>query len=74
MYRGLIQKATGCTEQEAAAVEDVMRNDLFHSTLDWQPKALFDRAAVLALKIVRGEPIPVKTARAIERGVAVPIR
>lgn len=73
-YTTKIAEMTGCTEQEAAEAEEVMRRDLFHSTLDWQPAALFDKAARLAVKIVRGEPIPVRVARALERGTPVAIR
>jgi hypothetical protein len=72
-YVKMIVETTGCTEQEAAAAEEVMRNDLFHSTLDWQPAPLFDKAAQLAVKIVRGERIPRAVAVAIGRGVPVAI-
>ena len=70
-YGKTIVKATGCTEQEAAEAEEVMRNDLFHSTLDWQPAGLFDKAARLAVKIVRGERVPRAVSVAIERGTPV---
>jgi len=71
MYQQMIQRATGCTEAEACAAEDIMRHDIFHSTLDWQSRALFDKAARLAITVVRGEPILAAHARAIERGTAV---
>jgi len=72
-YGKMIVETTGCTEQEAAEAEEVMRRDLFHSTLDWQPAPLFDKAARLAVKIVRGERIPQAIALAINRGVPVAI-
>jgi len=71
IYGEMIQKATGCNAAEAKEAEDIMRNDLFHSTLDWQPKALFDKAASLAVKILRGEPVPKAVAKAIYAGQPV---
>jgi hypothetical protein len=46
MYRDLIREATGETsEHKLAEIEDVMRHDIFHSTLDWQTrKQLIDAA------------------------------
>lgn len=71
MYQQMIQRATGCTEAEAREAEDIMRHDIFHSTLDWQPRSIFDKAARLAVAVVRGEPILARHARAIENGTAV---
>jgi hypothetical protein len=68
-YQQTIIEATGCAPDEAREAEDIMRNDIFHSTLDWQSRALFVKAARLAVKVLRGEPVPVNIARAIERGV-----
>jgi hypothetical protein len=33
---GLIMEATGCDEIIARKLEDIMRDVVFHSTLDWQ--------------------------------------
>lgn len=44
-YQESIIKATGCTPADAIEVEDYMRNIYFHSTLDWQSKALFNKGA-----------------------------
>lgn len=49
-YQKRIIRVTGCTPEEATAVEEVMRQDIFHSTLDWQPARLFDRAARVAYR------------------------
>jgi hypothetical protein len=52
-YRELIIAATGCTTEEAAEIEDVMRNIVFHSTLDWQTSEEFVNGARLAQSVVR---------------------
>lgn len=67
-YQQMIMDATGCTAAEAREAEEVMRKDIFHSTLDWQPRPLFNKAARLAVAILRDEPIPVAAAKALERG------
>jgi hypothetical protein len=64
MYKNLIKTYTGCTDNEVDSIEDIMRNDIFHSTLDWQsPKQFRDGAreaygihkAIQELKAVHGE-------------------
>lgn len=52
-YAKGIVAATGCKPEEAAAVEDIMRNDVFHSTLDWQSRRVFDRGARAAYEVYR---------------------
>lgn len=52
-YTESIMEDAGCTEVEAHDVEDVMRHDIFHSTLDWVPKARFAKAAKQAYAIVK---------------------
>ncbi len=37
-YRNTIIEATGCTNDDAAEIEDIMRHTIFHSTLDWQTR------------------------------------
>ncbi len=45
-YALSISKATGQTDPETLAeIEDYMRNIIFHSTLDWQTKAQFNKGA-----------------------------
>jgi len=44
-YQKLIIKATGANPVDAEYIEDIMRNDIFHSTLDWQTRAQLVRAA-----------------------------
>lgn len=51
-YQDLIIKATGVNRQDAEYIEDIMRNDIFHSTLDWQTRARLVRAAKTAAKLL----------------------
>jgi len=44
-YQKSIIEITGCNKEDAAEVEDYMRNTYFHSTLDWQSKAQFNKGA-----------------------------
>jgi hypothetical protein len=44
-YQESIIEATGCTPEDAIEIEDYMRHIYFHSTLDWQSKALFNKGA-----------------------------
>ena len=55
MYKNIIMLATGCTTEEAEDVEDMMRNDIFHSTLDWQTKEQLEEAARVAFRLLREE-------------------
>ena len=58
-YRRLIIEATGVNEKDAGYVEAIMRDDIFHSTLDWQSQAQFVRGAreaVELLKAYRADP------------------
>jgi len=52
-YRRLIVEATGCNPNEAAEIEDVMRDVVFHSTLDWQTRDQLIEAARLAYSVCR---------------------
>ena len=44
-YREQIIEVTGCDPLDAEVIEDYMRNIYFHSTLDWQSKAQFNKGA-----------------------------
>lgn len=55
MYRTLIMETLSCTPEQAAEVEDIMRNDIFHSTLDWQSREVLQEAARLAWQMLQGE-------------------
>ncbi len=53
-YAKSISEATGVTDAaDLADIEDSMRNDIFHSTLDWQTKAQFNRGAREAWELVQ---------------------
>lgn len=51
-YKASIIAACKCPEADAAEVEDIMRHEIFHSTLDWQSRAVFDRGAREAYKLL----------------------
>jgi len=44
-YKESIIEVTGCNAEDAEEIEDYMRNIIFHSTLDWQTKAQFNKGA-----------------------------
>lgn len=44
-YQKSIAEATGCTSEQVSEVEDIMRNDIVHSTLDWLSPKQFNKAA-----------------------------
>jgi len=48
-YARIVSEATGIADPEAlAAIEDCMRHDIFHSTLDRQSRPLLRKAARIA--------------------------
>jgi hypothetical protein len=53
MYLDVIKQATECTDVEAEQIEDLMRNVIFKSTLDWQTRQELMDAAKLAQQIIR---------------------
>lgn len=57
-YQKRIQKVTGSTDGEAQEIEEIMRHEIFHSTLDWQPAPLFDKAAKVAYAYLHNLPLP----------------
>ncbi len=52
-YRALIIDATGASPEDAAQIEDIMRKDIFHSTLDWQTSVQLRKAAKEGAEILR---------------------
>ncbi len=52
MYLDIIKQATGCTDVEAEQIEDLMRNVIFKSTLDWQTRQELMDAAKLAQEVI----------------------
>lgn len=51
-YQQAIIEDTGCTPNDAPMIEHIMREDIFHSTLDWQSRAELRRAARTAATIL----------------------
>ncbi len=51
-YQEMIMEDTGCIPGDAAMVEHIMREDIFHGTLDWQTRAQLRRAARKAATIL----------------------
>ena len=52
LYQDLIIEATGANKTDSEYIEDIMRNDIFHSTLDWQTRTQLVRAARAAAKLL----------------------
>ena len=53
IYSGIISEATGVTDEDRLrAIEDVMRDDIFHSTLDWQTRGQLEEAARTAVTVL----------------------
>jgi hypothetical protein len=52
IYSRAISEITGITDPEGLAeIESIMRQDVFHSTLDWQSAELFKEGALEALAV-----------------------
>lgn len=51
-YQKSIMQDTGCSAEEAAEVEDIMRDVVFHSTLDWQTREQFAEGARQAYEVL----------------------
>jgi hypothetical protein len=62
-YRQAIVEATSASGKDVEYIEDIMRHDIFHSTLDWLSRAQLARgarAAMKMLKVYRADPFLVK--------------
>ena len=55
-YTSIIFDATNCAAMEIPLIEDIMRNDIFHSTLDWQTEEQLTDAARQAFCVIRPYP------------------
>lgn len=70
-YAKSIVDDTGCDPSDAEEIEEIMRHDIFHSTLDWQSKAEFKKGAIEAyeqLKFMRS-PEGIKYMAEISEGI-----
>jgi len=54
-YREMIIEDTDCSPDDAVMIEHIMREDIFHGTLDWQARAELRHAARTAAKILAGD-------------------
>ena len=52
-YQEAIIKATKCAPEDGPEIEEIMRNDIFHSTLDWQTKTQFNKGAREAYVVLK---------------------
>jgi hypothetical protein len=51
-YSEIITAATAARGDDAIMIEDIMRTEIFHSTLDWQSRAELELAACKAMIIL----------------------
>ena len=51
MYNKMIKEILNCDDLIAEEVQEIMRNDIFHSTLDWQTKKEFEKGAKEAFEL-----------------------
>ena len=57
-YRRFITEATGVTDKaQLAVIEESMRQDIFHSTLDWQSAEQLREGAKAAVFLLESEGI-----------------
>ena len=68
-YHKLIIEATKCNPEDAAEIEDLMRNTIFHSSLDWQTKRQFNAGARKAKQLLgyMRSPEGIATIEKVER-------
>jgi len=53
-YHDVINEATGVTDSKTLEeIEDTMRRDIFHSTLDWQTREQLRKGAKEAYEVVQ---------------------
>jgi len=52
LYRQAIIEATSASGKDVEYIEDIMRHDIFHSTLDWLSRAQLARGARAAAKLL----------------------
>ena len=54
-YSDLIIEATGASGDDVTIIENIMREEIFHSTLDWQTARQFATAARKAHAMFRAD-------------------
>lgn len=58
--RRIIQRATSAPDCDLPMIENIMREDIFHSTLDWQTRNQIIRAAREAFALLESNRDPYK--------------
>jgi hypothetical protein len=51
-YQNMIIEDTGCDPSHVRMIEHIMREDIFHGTLDWQTRPQLRRAARDAVQLL----------------------
>jgi len=54
-YQRDIVDQLGCSAADAAMIENIMRNEVFHSTLDWQSESELQRGTRKAWAILEAD-------------------
>lgn len=54
-YDEMIVEDTGCSPADAVMIEYIVREEIFHSTLDWQTRTQFRHAARKAAKMLEAD-------------------
>lgn len=58
-YHQIIQEATGCAPEQLDDIEELMRDIIFHSTLDWKTRdELIDGAKQVFSILQDLDPLP----------------
>jgi hypothetical protein len=70
----MIIEDTGCSPDDAGMIEHIMRDDIFHSTLDWQTRPQLRRAAREAVKLLAENRDLYEQERAMARAVVEQMR
>lgn len=52
IYHKIISHATGATASDLPKIEIIMREEIFHSTLDWQTREQLSKAARDAFRML----------------------
>lgn len=56
-YQQMIKEVTNAPVAELAIIENIMRDEVFHSTLDWQSREEFAQGAKEAYAIFHDDPV-----------------
>lgn len=55
LYAAVIIEATGCAREDVRKIEGIMRDEIFHSTLDWQTRDQLSHGARQAYALLQRE-------------------